>query len=231
MRSIGIDTSLAEGTVAAAEGERTAEAGFAPAPEHARRIASALRDTAATLGWRPADADLVVVVRGPGSFTGLRVGIATAKGIAWAAGIPLAAVSGFHVVAERAGSDGAPIHVAFDAGRGEVHAAVVVADASSPSGWTTRSDVLAPFQEWIDSLPAGATVSGPALDLPAVGEAVARRGDLRPVDAPHRRGTALVAVRIGERLAAAGGCVDPFVLVPDYSRPSYVQENTPRPSR
>lgn len=231
MRSIGIDTSLPEGTVAAAEGPRAAEIGFAPAPEHARRIAAAARDAAATLGWTLADAELVTVIRGPGSFTGLRVGIATAKGIAWAAGIPLAAVSGFHAVATLAGSEGAPVHVAFDAGRGDVHAALVVAEAAAASGWTTRSDALVPSRTWIDSLPAGAIVSGPALDLPAVAEALARRGDLLPVEPARRRSTAVVAARLGERVAAAGGCVDPFTLVPDYSRPSYAQENTPHPSR
>lgn len=231
MRSIAIDTSLAEGTVAAAERGRTVEIAFAPAPEHARRIAAALREAASALGWTPADAELVSVIRGPGSFTGLRVGIATAKGIAWAAAIPLAAVSGFHAIADIAGSEGGPVHVAYDAGRGDVHAAIVFLDAASPSGWTTQGESLAPCRTWVDTLPAGAVVSGPALELPEVAEAVARRGDLRPVEPPRRRSTALVAARLGERLAAAGGCVDPFALVPDYSRPSYVQENTPRPSR
>jgi tRNA threonylcarbamoyladenosine biosynthesis protein TsaB len=118
MKTVAIDTSLSSGSVAAVDGERVAEVRFSPAQAHAKRIAAGLAEATAELGWSIAEADLVAVIRGPGSFPGLRVGIAAAKGIAWAGGMRLVGVSGFEVIAAAVGG-GEPIHVAFDAGRGE----------------------------------------------------------------------------------------------------------------
>jgi tRNA threonylcarbamoyladenosine biosynthesis protein TsaB len=59
----------------------------------------------------------IVVVNGPGSFTGVRVGLSTAKGLAEGAGIPVAAVSRLEVLADKAGAASA----ALDAHRGEVY--------------------------------------------------------------------------------------------------------------
>lgn len=226
---MAIDTSLPEGSVAAAEANRVVEVRFAPAQAHARRIAAALEEAAAALDWRVADAEVVAVARGPGSFTGLRVGISTAKGLAWAARIPLVAVSGFEVVADGAGARDEPVHAAFDAGRGDVVAAVITPDRGSPTGWSVGPTCLLPLAEWIASIPAGALVSGPALDL--LPSATVERGDLRIVAGAARRPSAAAVVRLAERLAAAGQVVDPVGIVPDYCRPSYAQENPSHPSR
>lgn len=226
---MAIDTSLARGSVAAFDGTRVAEVRFAPAQAHARRVAAALEEATAALGWRVADAAVVAVVRGPGSFTGLRVGTSAAKGLAWAAGIPLVAVSGFEVVAVAAGAHHEPVHAAFDAGRGDVVAAVIVPDRGSPTGRSVGPARLIPLAEWIASLPAGAVVTGPALDLlPSV---AADRPDLRLVADEARHPSAAAVARLAALLAAAGRFVDPAELVPDYCRPSYAQENASHPSR
>jgi tRNA threonylcarbamoyl adenosine modification protein YeaZ len=99
MRTIAIDTSLAGGSVAACNGLQLAVRQLGEATGHARLVASALAAATADLGWRPADAELVAVIRGPGSFTGLRVGVSAAKAIAWAGGCRLVGVSGFEAVA------------------------------------------------------------------------------------------------------------------------------------
>jgi len=70
-------------------------------------------------GCQLRDLDGIGVVHGPGSFTGIRTGLAAAKGLCEAAGLPLAAVSRLEVLANTAGlSNG---YVALDAGRGEVY--------------------------------------------------------------------------------------------------------------
>ena len=189
-----------------------------------------MAEATAELGWSIAEADLVAVIRGPGSFTGLRVGIAAAKGIAWAGGMRLVGVSGFEVIAAAVGG-GSPIHIAFDAGRGDLFATAVRPSPSAPTGWQTDGAVLVPIATWVTQLPPGATLAGPGLDLDPVAALVAARGDLRPVDGPARYPSAAGAAHLGQRLAAAGLTQAAAEIAPDYLRPSYAQENGASPSR
>jgi len=70
-------------------------------------------------GWKLRNLDAIGVVHGPGSFTGTRAGLATAKGLCEAAGLRMAAVSRLEVLAEAA--DLAAGYAALDAGRGELY--------------------------------------------------------------------------------------------------------------
>lgn len=230
MKTVAIDTSLPSGSVAALDGERMSEVCFAPAQAHARRIAAALAEATAALGWGVADADLVAVIRGPGSFTGLRVGIAAAKGIAWAGGMKIVGVSGFEVIGAGVGGE-EPIHIVYDAGRGDLFAATVHRAPAAPTGWQTDGGVLVPIDAWVARLPPGATLSGPGLDLEAVAALVAARGDLRPAAGAARLPSAAVAGRLCLRLLTAGATGSAAELAPDYLRPSYAQENGAGPSR
>ncbi len=223
MRTIAIDTSLAAGSVAAcADGARAARA-LGPAGEHARLVAAAIAEVAAELGWTPADAELVAVVRGPGSFTGLRVGVTTAKAIAWASGARLLGVSGFEVVAAETarltGHDAGPLAIAYDAGRGEVYAAV--AQPAAGGDWGIGPAALVAADRWIESLPSECLVTGPA--LAALAERIAAAGHrLAPEAAWHP--SALAAAALAIPRAAAGVSHPPASLVPEYLRPSYADE-------
>ena len=66
----------------------------------------------------------VIVAKGPGSFNGLRAGIATAKGLAYSLGIPIIGISSLEVVAYQHAETGLPICPIFDAGRGEIATAM-----------------------------------------------------------------------------------------------------------
>ena len=82
-------------------------------------IVSAVRRLLSGSGWMLQDLDAVGVVCGPGSFTGIRAGLAIAKGLCIAVGLPLAAVSRLEVL-----TDAASLQVGFaalDAGRGELY--------------------------------------------------------------------------------------------------------------
>jgi tRNA threonylcarbamoyladenosine biosynthesis protein TsaB len=77
-------------------------------------------DAMRAAGLRPAALDLLAVTTGPGSFTGIRVGVAAAQGIALAAGLPLIGVGSFEAVAEVVPSDaiaGGSLLVALEARR------------------------------------------------------------------------------------------------------------------
>ena len=230
VKTLAIDTSLAAGSVAALSDGRIAARPLPTAGEHARRLAAALAEVAAEIGWRPRDAEMIAVVRGPGSFTSLRVGVSTAKAIAWTTGARLLGVSGFEVIARQAarfvGPGSIRVEIAYDAGRGEVFAATATPDAASPSAWSVGPATLLAANDWIASRPQGAVVSGPALDL--LVEACAARADLRVVPGPFRAPSAGEAAAVAALRAAAGEADAPHSLLPDYLRPSYAQENDPR---
>lgn len=230
MRILAIDTSVAVGSVAAVDDRGTTERSLGPAGDHARVLTALLAATAAERGWGTpplplvdlGPRDAVVVVTGPGSFTGLRVGVTAAKTLAWATGARLVGVSGFEVIALRvqrvAGWTDGPIAIAYDAGRGDVWAATAAAAAT---GWTVTTPALVPRADWLAGLPAGAHVAGPAL---AGAAALAGRSDLLVPPAEAWHPSAAAAAILGRDRAEAGLFADPFTLVPDYMRPSYAEE-------
>jgi tRNA threonylcarbamoyl adenosine modification protein YeaZ len=224
MRTIAIDTSHAAGTVAALAGPSVATRTLGVAGEHASRIAVALDQAVEELGWRLANTELVVVVRGPGPFTGLRVGVAAAKSIAWASGAKLVGVCGFEVIARETrgimDSEKAPIHIAFDAGRGEVYASLAT-PADVPSGWTICPPRLHVATDWFGALPPRSIISGPAVTT-LVDSLTTASHRIAPPDA--RFTSALAAAKIGLMHAAVNQLNDPASLVPHYMRRSYAEE-------
>lgn len=230
MKTLAIDSSLAAGSVAALFNGMVAEERLPVAGEHARRLAAAIDALATRLGWAPRAAELVAVVRGPGSFTGLRVGVATAKAIAWATGATLIGVSGFELIARasarQTGRADGDIHVAYDAGRGDVFVATCSPAAAVAGGWRVGEPRLLSAGDWLASLPRGAVVSGPGLEL--VGGGLAARSDLVVAPRAAWLPTAADAGALALELVAARRADDPHSLVPDYLRPSYAHETAAR---
>jgi len=66
----------------------------------------------------------IIVARGPGSFNGLRVGISTAKGLAFSLGIPIVGISSLEAEAYQYAEIGLPVCPIFNAGRGEIATAL-----------------------------------------------------------------------------------------------------------
>jgi tRNA threonylcarbamoyladenosine biosynthesis protein TsaB len=120
---LALDTTTPGGSCAVARDGRTVRA--AAGDRHRPHDARLPRDLMAVLDDARVDLrdiDVYAVATGPGSFTGLRIGIATMQGLAFAAGKPLVGVSGFAALARAAGE--APVVATWvDAWRGEVFAA------------------------------------------------------------------------------------------------------------
>jgi tRNA threonylcarbamoyladenosine biosynthesis protein TsaB len=123
MLVLALDTTTRQGSVALArEGSILASDAGDAAVAHGARLPGDLARVLDARGLRMADVDLFAVAVGPGSFTGLRIGIATMQGLALGNAKPLAGVSALDAIHDAVSvSD---IAVWMDAGRGQVFSAI-----------------------------------------------------------------------------------------------------------
>ncbi len=216
MRVLVIDTATRRSSIAAFGGSalRALVTNDQPMTQ-AERIMGGVDDVLAASGWQPHDAELLVTGRGPGSFTGVRVGMATAKGLAFALDRPLVGVVSLEAMAWAARALAGPetVIALLDAKKGEVYAA-----AYGPDGSTVHDPVHLARQgvgEWIGRIDPGrgAVAIGEVLaDLELSGVRTMRHPDCDlPAPAAMAR---LGAIRWA---ALPGGELDP--LQPLYVRP------------
>jgi tRNA threonylcarbamoyladenosine biosynthesis protein TsaB len=171
------------------------------------------------VGWRPADVKLVALTIGPGSFTGLRIGVATAKIFAYSVGAEVLGINTLDVIAEAAPEDVPTLTAAIDAQRGEV----VVRSYTRGSGEVLQPDGeqrLVSIDRWLAELPGGMVVSGPILAK------ISRRvpTHVTMLDEKYWQPRALMVARLAERQYAAGRRDNVWTLVPLYSRHSAAEE-------
>jgi len=116
MYLLGIDTCGPSGSVALGRINEAAAEIELEGRTYSATLVSALEEILKGKGIRPSDVGCIVVVHGPGSFTGVRVGLGAAKGLSEGAGVPVIAVSRLEVLAWKAAVESA----ALDAHRHEV---------------------------------------------------------------------------------------------------------------
>jgi tRNA threonylcarbamoyladenosine biosynthesis protein TsaB len=123
MRLLAIDTSTLLGSVALSDnGRLIAEEQLGVEVTHSERLLSTITHLLDAVKWSMEEIDGVAVSIGPGSFTGLRIGMATAKGIALGLEKPIVGVSSLLVLAFNGISFHANVVPVIDARRGEVYA-------------------------------------------------------------------------------------------------------------
>jgi tRNA threonylcarbamoyladenosine biosynthesis protein TsaB len=104
-RSLILETSQRLAQVALAEGDQVIAArSLEEARRHARDLAPALHELLAERSWAARSLEAIFVSRGPGSYTGLRVGVMSAKVLAYATGCALLAVDTFAALARQSGA-------------------------------------------------------------------------------------------------------------------------------
>jgi tRNA threonylcarbamoyladenosine biosynthesis protein TsaB len=221
-RLLILETSGRVGQVAVAEGDVLRDVRrLDEARRHARDLAPAVRDLLAGRGWRPRDIDAVVVGRGPGSYTGLRVGIMSAKAFAYATGCALVAIDTFAVIAAQAPPEAGRLDVLADAQQDRVY---VQGFARHEAGAWPLSETplrIEPFPDWLAGREPAAWVTGPGLRgqqhrLPA-GAHVVTPAAWEP--------QAESLLRLGLARYRAGDRADVWSLEPLYLRPSSAEEN------
>ncbi|WP_205697820.1 tRNA (adenosine(37)-N6)-threonylcarbamoyltransferase complex dimerization subunit type 1 TsaB [Conexibacter sp. SYSU D00693] len=219
---LALDTATPSTVVGVArDGELVAERRHDPGPgERPGHVRELLPLAAAALdeaGLAFADLDRIGAGVGPGTFTGLRIGVATARALAQAGGAELAAVSTLEALAVAAGPHDGPVLACLDARRGELFVAAWAGGEPvlEPAAW--RPERLAE----LPSVAAGAWL--------ACGDGAVRSRDrleavgaLVPDDEDPRHAVGAAALC---RLAATAPAVTRDALVPEYVRPP---DATPR---
>jgi tRNA threonylcarbamoyladenosine biosynthesis protein TsaB len=208
---LGLDTATAATAVAVwAPGGPAVERRDDPAPGrrpgHAARLLVLVEEAlaAAAAGWD--EIERIAVGVGPGGFTGLRIGVATARALAQARDLPLVGVSSLDALARAAAEEeraARPVVAVIDARRGEVFAA-------SPPDFGPLA--LAP-EALADRIAPGALAVGDG--AVRFRSELERAGAVVPADgSPLHRVSALQVCRLG----AAGEPADRDALLPDYRR-------------
>jgi len=139
MRVLALDSTTRAGSVAVLDEQRVlVERGGDATRTHGERLPGELTDAVAAANLSLTDVDLFAVAAGPGSFTGLRIGIAAMQGLAVVTRRPLIAVSALDALAEcasRGVTVGAVIGVWMDAQRQDVFAARYEVGDALCDGW------------------------------------------------------------------------------------------------
>lgn len=229
MLTLALETSLRAGSLALWENTQLlGQQALDPQRRSAQTLAPAMQALLQDCDRTPQQVNLVAVTVGPGSFTGLRVGVTTAKTFAYAAACDVIGLDTLDVVAaqvpDRLLADaGIEVHAVLDAQRQELFVATYRAGEGTGDmeRWQRMGETrTVAVEAWLAELKAGDIVTGPGLDrleerLP-VGVVV--------VEPKFRLPGAVTVARLATRAYAQGRRDDLWKLSPSYIRPSAAEE-------
>ncbi len=222
MRILALETSAKAVSAALAEDGRILASGYQDTGlTHSRTLMPIVEHLFQNTGLTLADCGAVAVAAGPGSFTGIRIGVSAAKGLAFAADKPVVAVSTLAAMARNVAFAGGLVICAMDARRGQIYNALFSAEDGVPARLTPdRAISLADLAEELRADPRPKTAVGDGAGLCL--DFLAQQGIPCRLAPPHlvMQSAASVALE-AEALAAAGGLVSPQALEPVYLRPAH----------
>jgi tRNA threonylcarbamoyladenosine biosynthesis protein TsaB len=219
MRILALETATLAGSAALLESGRVIGHSLLDiALTHSERLMAMIDRLLQDCDWRSADLQGLAVSIGPGSFTGLRVGVATAKGLGLALGLTVAPVPTLDALAWNLPFADAPVCPLLDARKGEVYLARY--------RWSERGMVR--LSEYLALSPRAAVEQlEPPVILLGDGVAACRpffagadNTAVRVAPASHSLPSAAVVGQLGYSMLLAGSAVSADVLVPLYVRPS-----------
>ena len=222
-RALAVETSGRIGSVALVDnGQVVAVDEFPHGLQHAAHIITRIQTLCDQVSWKPADFEEIYVSIGPGSFTGLRIGVTLAKTLAFAIGAKVVAVPAARGLAENAPSEATELLIVLDAKRDQI--------------FTARFARTSPQNRWQEVEPprlddlAGALrrASRPVWLL---GDGIPQHRKFIPADQQIHETTesswrprAEVIAALGFELARRGDFTDPKQLVPLYIRKPEAEE-------
>jgi tRNA threonylcarbamoyladenosine biosynthesis protein TsaB len=192
---------------------------LSPRQRSAQTLAPAIREVLERAGLRPGDIQLVAVTQGPGSFTGLRVGAATAKTFAYAVGAEMVGVNTLEAIAAQAPNSCETVWTLLDAHRGQLFVARYRLRANQSPEEVAPTHIAA-IDDWLAGYGSNEPVTGPGIAR------IANRipGGRAIVDSSLWPPLAETVGRLAWRRYQAGGRDDVWSFAPNYYRPSAAEE-------
>lgn len=190
---------------------------------HSQTLLPMVRDLLGACALTPEEVDLIAVAAGPGSFTGLRIGVATAKGLAWAAEKPCAGCSTLAAMAWNLAGFSGQVCAAMDARRHQIYNARFQVDGAAPRRLIPdRAIALEDLVAELQGTQIPQLVVGDGAQL--CYEALTAAGIPARLAPPNLRlQSAWGVAREGLELARAGQLLTPEQLVPHYHRLSQAE--------
>jgi tRNA threonylcarbamoyladenosine biosynthesis protein TsaB len=219
MLILALDTATERGSLALAAGDQVLlEYSLESHNSYLTRLMPGVAAILSKAGKDAADLAAVAVSVGPGNFTGLRIGLATAKTLAWSLRRPLVPVPTMEVLAAQVPGQPDPIGVVMDAKRGEVFWGLF----RCPEDWPQALE--GPLRLPVGELPARLNqplrLTGPGLEVhcEALTPQLAPEIALAPPEVRWPRASTLA--RLARLRLEAGLTANPAQLVPTYLRPA-----------
>lgn len=230
MKILAVDTSTASGSVALLDGETPViEWALHSARTHNRRLLKTVDRLLGEVGWEPGGLDGFAVTTGPGSFTGLRIGLTTVKTLAWTLKKPFLGISSLDALAAPLGFASMPVCTILDARKNELYFALHMPDGRGGVQRVGDCEAIPPerLPERIHT-PTLFCGDGWLLAGTFLGE---KLGELA-IGAPGychviRAG---VVGELARKKFLAGERDDPLTAVPLYVRPSEAEIKNPHPA-
>ena len=225
-RALVIETSGRIGSVALVDGSSViAEEKFPHGLRHAAEILPMIDRLCRGRGWSAKDLEHIYVSAGPGSFTGLRIGVTLAKTLAFATGVKLVSVPTVRVLAGNAPPEAMHLIIVLDAKREQIFTARFerIGDA-----WVEREPAhLDALTAMIERSPRPVHLLGEG--IPFHEKFAVKEAGVCIAPPESWRARAGAVAKIGLELADAGEFVDPFLLTPIYIRKPEAQEKREGP--
>jgi tRNA threonylcarbamoyladenosine biosynthesis protein TsaB len=182
------------------------------------KLAATLRDA----GLTPHDINVIGVGLGPGSYTGLRVGLTAAKALAYVTGASLLGLDSLEAIARNAPAESPRIAVIADAQRGLVYIADFIRETTAGPLLRHRAVRIEPLLGWLDRLEPETCVLGPGLLSPRIQSAFPASMLPQNHALNYPDGERLLELAI--QTWASGHRDDPLQIEPNYLRQSSAEE-------
>lgn len=228
---LGIDTASRLGSIALSENGRTLASEPLPPGGHSSGLSAAGEKllTGRAIGWN--DLAGVAVSEGPGSFTGLRIGLAWAKGICFGSDIRLLLVSAHEASAYAHREDKGWIATVLQGERGEAEAVLWSADGKLSRHWGPRSvperDLPSALLDAAGRREAHSSIAVAAPELRSEIAEILRRQGFRLVDADIAAPRGAAVAELGDAKLLAGEAADVVTSAPAYGRAPNARKPAP----